>query len=171
MMRKFNIIMLCAAFVLFCLSSAFADEGKEESGKGKFNKDPYAEEYSKGKDDGKVRGKNRSYSEEYGRNSEGESYFHQHGYDRLNIPKGHYPSPGECRIWYPDKPAGHQPPPGKCSELRSQVPPGAWLIRHPEDEAERVHVMVYDERRPDTVRVTGEFDTRTGGFIRIIFNK
>ena len=34
------------------------------------------------------------------------SYFHQHGYTR--IPNGHLPPPGECRIWYPDRPAGHQ---------------------------------------------------------------
>jgi hypothetical protein len=30
---------------------------------------------------------------------------------------------------YPDRPPGHQPPPGDCNELRSNIPPGAWLIR------------------------------------------
>lgn len=44
------------------------------------------------------------------------------------IPPGHYPPPGKCRIWYPDRPSGHQPPPGDCDELRRRVPPGAWLI-------------------------------------------
>ena len=47
----------------------------------------------------------------------------------LNIPKGHYPPPGSCRIWFPDRPAGQQPPPGRCDELHYQVPPGAYLIR------------------------------------------
>ena len=24
------------------------------------------------------------------------------------------PPPGECRVWYPDRPPGHQPPPFRC---------------------------------------------------------
>lgn len=30
------------------------------------------------------------------------------------IPPGHYPPPGHCRDWYPDRPPGHQPPPYRC---------------------------------------------------------
>lgn len=44
----------------------------------------------------------------------------------FKIPAGHYPPPGSCRIWYPDRPAGHQPPPTSC---RVRVPHGAYLIR------------------------------------------
>ena len=32
-----------------------------------------------------------------------------------HVPAGHYPPPGECRVWYPDRPPGHQPPPGPCN--------------------------------------------------------
>jgi len=46
-----------------------------------------------------------------------------------DIPPGHMPPPGKCRIWYPDLAPGQQPPPGDCRELRRRVPPGAWLIR------------------------------------------
>jgi hypothetical protein len=95
------------------------------------------------------------------------SYFHEHGYTRLDIPKGHYPPPGECRVWYPDRPAGQQPPPGRCD----RVPPGAWLIRHPHDDAEHVHVVVYDDRRPGTVLVVGQFRIATGVFVRVVVNK
>jgi hypothetical protein len=45
-----------------------------------------------------------------------------------NIPEGHRPPPGSCRVWYPDRPPGHQPPPGPCNRLRHRVPPGAFLV-------------------------------------------
>ena len=55
---------------------------------------------------------------------------HGHYESRLpNIPPGHMPPPGKCRIWYPGEPPGQQPPPGDCYELKRQVPPGAWLVR------------------------------------------
>ena len=33
---------------------------------------------------------------------------------RRDIPNGHLPPPGECRVWHYDRPAGHQPPPTSC---------------------------------------------------------
>jgi len=47
----------------------------------------------------------------------------------VDIPRGHMPPPGKCRVWYPDRPPGQQPPPGECAELRGRVPPGATLVR------------------------------------------
>lgn len=32
------------------------------------------------------------------------------------IPPGHLPPPGECRVWYEDRPAGQQPPPTSCRQ-------------------------------------------------------
>jgi len=51
------------------------------------------------------------------------------GVENVAIPKGHYPPPGKCRVWYPDRPPGQQPPPGECAELQYRVPPGAVLVR------------------------------------------
>lgn len=50
-------------------------------------------------------------------------------YDEVEIPRGHWPPPGKCRIWFPDRPPGHQPKPGKCKKLRYRVPSGAYLVR------------------------------------------
>jgi uncharacterized protein HemY len=49
--------------------------------------------------------------------------------DEVEIPRGHWPPPGKCRIWFPDRPPGHQPAPGKCKKLRDRVPSGAFLVR------------------------------------------
>jgi hypothetical protein len=141
-------LLVLAIALSICLSGPVnADEGKGESGKGRAPTEQYQQ------DDGRS------------------SYFHRHGYDRLDIPNGHYPPPGECRIWYPDRPAGQQPPPGKCEQLRTQVPLGAWLIHHPEEDPEPVQVIVYDERHPGTIQVVGEFDIGSGLFVRIVPDK
>lgn len=97
----------------------------------------------------------------------GHSYFHEHGYASLDIPPGHYPPPGQCRIWFPDRPPGHQPPPGNCS----RVPPGAWVIRHAADNPGHAHVIVHDERRPENVRIVGEFNIASGVFVRVVWSR
>ncbi|MBU0908873.1 MAG: hypothetical protein KKA54_08120 [Proteobacteria bacterium] len=145
-----RLLFITALGIALIASPLFADEGKDESGKGKEGK-----QYSE-----------KSYRDHQGG---GESYFHQHGYDRLNIPKGHYPPPGECRIWFPNRPAGQQPPPIKCGE---PVPPGAWLIQHPNDiPREHVTVTVYEPQRPGIIHAVGEFDIGSGMFIRVILDK
>jgi hypothetical protein len=50
-------------------------------------------------------------------------------YDGVKIPRGHWPPPGNCRIWFTDRPPGHQPAPGSCKKLRHRVPLGAYLVR------------------------------------------
>ncbi len=46
----------------------------------------------------------------------------------FDIPEGHMPPPGECRVWFPDRPPGQQPPPGDCYDLQWQLPRGAVLV-------------------------------------------
>ncbi|MHC8411287.1 tetratricopeptide repeat protein [Pseudomonas sp. Hz4] len=53
----------------------------------------------------------------------------ERAYAEVEIPRGHMPPPGKCRIWFPDRPPWHQPAPGKCKKLRYRVPSGAYLVR------------------------------------------
>jgi len=53
----------------------------------------------------------------------------ERAYAEVEIPRGHMPPPGKCRIWFPDRAPGHQPAPGKCKKLRYRVPSGAYLVR------------------------------------------
>lgn len=47
----------------------------------------------------------------------------------FRIPPGHYPPPGQCRIWRPGVPPGQQEAPGSCSDLERRVGPGDYLVR------------------------------------------
>lgn len=49
---------------------------------------------------------------------------------RLDIPPGHLPPRGECRLWYYDRPPGHQPAPEQCERLRRYRSDDAVVIDH-----------------------------------------
>ena len=99
-------ILFAAAFC--AAGAASADPDKNEGGKGyrehraeKYDKD--REKYQDRKDKRAERLREREYDDRAAHLG--------------NVPKGHMPPPGECRLWYPDRPAGHQPPPTKCANL------------------------------------------------------
>jgi hypothetical protein len=46
----------------------------------------------------------------------------------IEIPPGHYPPPGECRVWYAGRPPGQQPPPVRCDGLRGYLRRGAGMF-------------------------------------------
>ena len=171
-MCKKLIHFFCIAIACCAVGIAQADDWKDESGKGKqkeykeYQKDIDKERKKDWKErnkERKERGKEWKAERDYG----GQSYFQRQGYSRLNIPQGHYPPPGECRIWFPDRPPGHQPPPTKnCS----QVPPGAWVIQHPEDDQDHVHVTAYEIENPGNIIAVGEFEIGTGLFVRVILD-
>ena len=73
----------------------------------------------------------------------------------LDIPNGHMPPPGSCRIWYPGRPAGQQPPPFKCGVGRLRIPLGSFLVQRL--DGKMVQVDEYDQKRPDFVVRTGKF--------------
>lgn len=47
----------------------------------------------------------------------------------IDVPPGHYPAPGSCRIWRPGVAPGLQELPGSCADLQNRVPSGAVLLR------------------------------------------
>jgi hypothetical protein len=56
---------------------------------------------------------------------------HVRGPRKLNgVPPGHYPPPGQCRLWYSGRPPGHQPRPTACRNLAGRVPPGAFVLHN-----------------------------------------
>jgi hypothetical protein len=69
-------------------------------------------------------------------------------FSALGIPKGHLPPPGECKIWYPNKPAGQQGPPQSCASALRQAPLGAWVITH---QGNRFKVNIFSQKRPGII--------------------
>jgi len=61
------------------------------------------------------------------------------------VPKGHYPPPGSCKIWYPNRPPGHQPPATSCNNVyRTRLEPGAFILH-----GDRAYDADYDWREAE----------------------
>ena len=61
------------------------------------------------------------------------------------VPRGHYPPPGQCRVWYPNRPPGQQPPPADCQSLAgTRLEPGAFILH-----GDQAYDAEYDWRREE----------------------
>ena len=66
------------------------------------------------------------------------------------IPPGHLPPPGECRVWYDDRPAGQQPPPTSCREAERTASRDRYarvVYGREQDEGRGAGWDPYDQRR------------------------
>lgn len=70
---------------------------------------------------------------------------------RLGVPKGHYPPPGECRLWHPNREPGHQPPPAKCDRLVGRVPYGAFILYNDKEWDTRYDWERHEQRNRGSV--------------------
>ncbi len=82
----------------------------------------------------------------------------------LGIPRGHLPSPGECRVWYPRRPPGQQPPPLQCRQAMAEAPPGTWVLYRP--DREEIHARVIHERQAGVVARVRVYDADRGRYLR-----
>ncbi|MCG7912782.1 MAG: DUF4382 domain-containing protein [Candidatus Thiodiazotropha weberae] len=60
----------------------------------------------------------------------------------VDIPRGHLPPPGECRLWELDLPPGQQSAPGDCDELEDDVTDDTVLVDHEGVVGERYHPLM-----------------------------
>ena len=68
------------------------------------------------------------------------------------VPRGQYPPPGECRVWYPNRPPGQQPPPTSCDRLAGvRLEPGAFILHGDRAYDAEYNWQEADRRRPGTV--------------------
>ena len=86
----------------------------------------------------------------------------------LDIPPGHLPEIGECRLWIPGLPPGQEPRPKSraCAGITGIVPAGSWIIYRPSDDRTVVHVRLIDERRAGVVIRIRIFDLDSKRLLR-----
>ena len=51
-------------------------------------------------------------------------------YVDVDVPKGHYPPPGECKLWNINLEAGQQPPPIHCNDVPAILPVNTVVVTH-----------------------------------------
>ena len=69
----------------------------------------------------------------------------------VKIPPGHYPAPGQCRLWYPGRPPGRQPEAVRCSELRNANGSGAFILYNSKAWDADYDWRIRDRTSPGTV--------------------
>lgn len=90
-----------------------------------------------------------------------------HGVLELNVPSGQLPPPGECKLWYPERPAGQQPPPEPCADLIATAPTDTVVIDHDArillDRRGLVDVKAVAVELGDFLQLDGEVDAAVAG--------
>jgi len=84
----------------------------------------------------------------------------------LDIPPGHLPPPGQCRIWVPGKAPGHQAKARTCSDIERSAPAGSWIVERPGKDNKVVHVREVDGRRAGVVVRLRVYEVRDGRLVR-----
>ena len=86
----------------------------------------------------------------------------------FNIPPGHVPELGECRVWIPRLPPGQQPKPKSrpCNGILGVAPAASWIIERPSTQPSLVYVRLIDERRAGVVVRVRVFDLDSKRLVR-----
>jgi hypothetical protein len=83
----------------------------------------------------------------------------------LKVPPGHFPKPGECRLWFPSRPPGQQPRAGSCVGLARIAPAGSMILYRPTSDKKVIYARVIDPRRDGVIIVTRVYTDR-GTYLR-----
>ncbi len=83
----------------------------------------------------------------------------------LDIPPGHLPDAGECRIWIPGTPPGRQAKARSCQGILDAAPAGAMVLEGLPDGKQHVRVMYIGERAGEVTRSL-IFEKQTGKYVR-----
>ena len=86
----------------------------------------------------------------------------------LNVPPGHLPDLGQCRVWIPGVPPGLQqrPKSRSCDGIAASARAGSWILYRPANDDKVVHVRVVDEHRAGVVVRVWVYDIQSKRLLR-----
>ena len=82
----------------------------------------------------------------------------------VGIPHAYIPSPGKCRIWYPDRSPDAQPAPERCLEIIN-VPVGTRVV-YGGAMIKTYRIEEYDQLDSGVVNFIDYFELESGRFLR-----
>lgn len=82
----------------------------------------------------------------------------------LNVPPGHYPRVGLCRVWIRGRPPGRQARPMRCTEALANAPAGSWVLYRA--SASELHARVIHAQRAGSVIAVHVYHTDGGRYLR-----
>jgi hypothetical protein len=86
------------------------------------------------------------------------------GAPALNVPPGHYPPTGMCRVWIPGRPPGRQARPVACTVALANAPAGSWVLHRV--SGREIHSRVIDAKRPRVVVEVHVYSADDGRHLR-----
>lgn len=143
---KNHLLALTTAVLLLASPMAFAQAGQNR----KEAKEAWKREHKEAKESRKQKGRGKGKAKGHEARGVGNSLRFPRNTPRqlASVPKGHYPPPGMCRLWFPGLPPGRQRPPQPCAELqRLSFGDGAFILYN-----EKAYDMSYDWRKREAQR-------------------
>jgi hypothetical protein len=84
----------------------------------------------------------------------------------LAVQAEYFPRPGQCRVWFPDRPAAQQARPAGCSGISRRAPAGAWILRRTRNDPNVIFVDYIDADNGGVIVKTSAYDAATSRFLR-----
>lgn len=84
----------------------------------------------------------------------------------LNIPRGHLPSAGRCRIWYPSRSPGQQPGETGCAAAIAAAPAGTWVLERRSAAPGEIRLHLIHSARRGVVVGRYIYSAETGAYLR-----
>ncbi len=84
----------------------------------------------------------------------------------LDVPPGHIPGVGQCRIWIPGRAPGRQAPVRNCEGIEAEAPAGSWILSRSAENRRLVRVAYVHRSRAGEVVRKVLYEASTGRFIR-----
>jgi hypothetical protein len=83
----------------------------------------------------------------------------------LRIPPAQLPSPGNCRVWYPQQPLDRQPPPEPCTKAEAAATEDNWILYRPREDPRLVHVRTIDPDPAGPILRVRVYDAERGTYL------